>query len=63
MCEYCKELNTEPNRMYTDGLYINCAGYYNYRMPIIYCPYCGKLLNRYKKEDGTPNRYEMHYGY
>lgn len=63
MCEYCKELNTEPNRMYIDGLYINNAGYYNYRMPIICCPYCGKLLDKYKRKDGTPSEYAIKYSY
>ena len=48
-CTYCKDLNSEPNEMRTETLYLNPSGYYNYHIPIRYCPYCGKILNKYKK--------------
>ena len=61
-CKYCKELNEEQCRMFVDGLYINGTGYYNYSIPIIYCPKCGKMLDKYINKDGTPNEYEIKYG-
>ena len=46
-CEHCKDFNQEKeNIKVTD---INVGGtFYNYDCPIIYCPNCGKLLNKYK---------------
>ena len=48
MCKYCVELNEEKEKIRVDGIYINNAGYYNYNIPIIHCPKCGKRLDKYK---------------
>ena len=48
MCKWCDELNTEPNDMRIEEIYISGAGYYGYYTPIIYCPKCGTILNKFK---------------
>lgn len=50
MCKFCNELNEEKERMWIDEIYIASAGYYKYRMPIIHCPYCGEILDKYKNQ-------------
>ena len=43
-----QELNEEKEKIRIDSIYINNAGYYNYTIPIIHCPRCGKRLDKYK---------------
>lgn len=47
MCMWCDDLNTEPNEMSVSEIRISGAGYFNYGIPIIYCPACGKKLDKY----------------
>lgn len=47
-CNICKELNEEKEKIYIDGIKLECSGYYNYYIPIYCCPVCGKRLDRYK---------------
>lgn len=48
MCMYCEELNEEKEFIETDTIKISRAGYFNYHMPIIHCPACGTILDKYK---------------
>lgn len=48
MCEYCEELNTESEMISTDEILLNLSGHFYYSMPIIYCPNCGEMLDKYK---------------
>lgn len=57
MCKYCKDFNEEKQDIEVDGIKIRSAGYYNYSVPIIYCPACGKILNKYKNR--TKEQIEM----
>lgn len=49
-CTVCKALNEEKEAMSVSEIYIYGAGYYNFSIPIYYCPQCGKPLKKYKKE-------------
>jgi hypothetical protein len=59
MCKACKELNEEKNDIDIYGIHISGAGYYNYEMPIIHCPVCGTILDKYK--DKTPDHIKRDY--
>jgi hypothetical protein len=49
-CEYCKDFDGEKEDIEITG--INVGGsFYNYNCPITHCPACGKLLDKYNKED------------
>lgn len=48
MCKYCKDLNEEKERITIEELHLHPSGYYNYSIPLIHCPNCGKILNKYK---------------
>ena len=48
MCKYCKDLNKEKEKITIEELRLHPSGYYNYHIPILHCPYCGKRLNKYK---------------
>lgn len=48
-CKYCKDFNEEKEIMEICQIYISAIqGYFNYNCPVKYCPFCGKILNRYK---------------
>lgn len=49
-CSYCKDFNEEKEEIGITELRLGNDGYYNYECPIKYCPNCGKILNRYKKD-------------
>lgn len=49
-CPVCKALNEEKEAMSVSEIYIYGAGYYNFSIPIYYCPQCGKPLKKYQKE-------------
>lgn len=48
-CEYCKDLNEEKEDIEISELFIQHS-YYEYYMPIIYCPVCGKKLKKFEGE-------------
>lgn len=51
MCKYCKGLNEEKEPMTVDTIELHPSGFYNYHIPIIHCPACGKVLNKYNGID------------
>ena len=48
MCKWCKELNEEKEKMTVDTIHLHPSGYYNYYVPIYYCPACGTRLKKYE---------------
>ena len=46
-CKYCKDLNDEKCDIEVYQIVIN-GRYYNYDMPIKFCPNCGKELKKSK---------------
>lgn len=48
MCKTCNELNTEKEKMEITCIKLERAGHFNYSIPIIHCPVCGTVLNKYK---------------
>ena len=48
-CPFCKALNEEKQPMMITEIRISGAGYYNWRCDIYHCPYCGELLEKYRK--------------
>ncbi|MBU5333591.1 hypothetical protein KQI61_15435 [Anaerocolumna aminovalerica] len=55
-------MNEEKEHLEIDTIKIQHAGYYNYHMPIIYCPICGTVLNKYKNIDKTGIKRFVTYG-
>jgi len=55
-CPWCRDLNEEKERIYVSEIKIN-GWAYNFGIPIIHCPVCGKILRRYDLE-GTQNESE-----
>lgn len=49
-CRVCKALNEVKEAMSVADIYIHGTGYYNFSIPIYYCPQCGKPLRKYQKE-------------
>jgi len=47
MCRFCRDLNDEKEHINVDEIEIQ-GRYYHYSMPIIHCPVCGKILDKYK---------------
>lgn len=45
-CKYCKDLNDEKSDMEISQIVIN-GSYYDYEVPIKFCPNCGKVLKKY----------------
>jgi len=60
-CKFCKELNEEKQNIRVDEIYINCAGHYNYSIPIICCPVCGTMLDKYKKMNKSELEHVINY--
>lgn len=51
MCKYCSDFNEEKEEMEVSQIYLSSSAYFNYECPIIYCPNCGKKLNKYKQQN------------
>ena len=49
-CKYCEGLNEEKEEIRMEEIYIEAWGYFRYECPVKYCPNCGTILNKYKKE-------------
>lgn len=49
-CPYCKDFNDEKYQINICEVEVQ-GGYYHYYCPINYCPNCGKILKRFKKDD------------
>jgi hypothetical protein len=47
-CTYCRDLNEEKQTIEVSQVHIT-DGYYDYNIPIKYCPACGTILKRYKR--------------
>ena len=61
MCNTCKELNEEKERFKVSEIYIERAGYYSYNMPVIHCPVCGNMLDKYAKMTKEELEYTLNY--
>ena len=61
MCNTCKELNEEKERIKVSEIYIERAGYYSYNMPVIHCPVCGNMLDKYAKMTKEELEYTLNY--
>jgi phage FluMu protein Com len=48
-CEYCKDLNAEKQDMEVSQIHM-LDGWFNYEIPIKYCPNCGKILKKYENK-------------
>lgn len=53
-CYWCSALNEEEKEIMVSELHID-GGYYNFRIPIFYCPACGTKLKKYsmRNDKGT----------
>ena len=50
MCRWCKELNKEDAMINITQVFVGMS-YCSFHCPIMYCPVCGKVLDRYKEKN------------